>query len=134
MKSWFLYSISALFLWGLWSFFPKLASKYLNPKSILFFEISGAASFSIYILLNSGLSFHIKGFIFSFLTGIFGACGALFFLKALSEGPVSLVTIITSLYPVITVILAYIFLGESLSLRQILGIILAISGIILVLK
>jgi uncharacterized membrane protein len=46
-----------------------------------------------------------------------------------AEGKASLVTTIAgALQPVFTIILAIVFLGESLSLLEITGIVLAISG------
>jgi drug/metabolite transporter (DMT)-like permease len=58
----------------------------------------------------------------------------LLFLYTLEKGlHVNIVNIITALYPVVTVIFAYIILNETLTYRQILGFIITIIGITLLL-
>ena len=58
--------------------------------------------------------------------------GALFFLYAASKEPISLVAILSALYPVIAVVLAMIFLKESISVKQGLGVALALGSMILI--
>ena len=58
----------------------------------------------------------------------------LLFLYTLEKGlHVNIVNIITALYPVVTVIFAYIILNETLTYRQILGFIITMIGITLLL-
>jgi transporter family protein len=63
--------------------------------------------------------------------GIAGSIGGLFYYLALARGEASRVVVITATYPVLTVILADLFLREPLSLQKILGIMFAILGICL---
>ncbi len=134
MKDWLLPTFGALFLWGLWSFIPKIAITYITPKVALLFEVLGASVVAIFVFITTGfrLDFDLIGATLSFLTGIFGTLGVLLFFKAISKGPVSLITVISSLYPIITVILAFLFLKESISLRQVLGIIFGIFAVYLI--
>lgn len=51
--------------------------------------------------------------------------------KALEKGEASLVIAITAVYPVVTFILSLIILGEKLSMLQIVGVLLAVFGVLL---
>lgn len=134
MKGWFLQSVGALFLWGLWSFIPKISVRYIDPKSAFLFEMLGAFLVACWIFVSVGFkpSLSFLAVVLSIITGVVGAVGVLFFLSAVSKGPVSLVTAISSLYPAITLILAFVFLNESISFKQLLGIVLGVFAIILI--
>jgi drug/metabolite transporter (DMT)-like permease len=66
------------------------------------------------------------------LAGIGDLGGNLFFVLASSEGELAIVIVLTSLYPVTTAILARIVLHERLSPMRLLGVALAITGVILI--
>jgi drug/metabolite transporter (DMT)-like permease len=55
----------------------------------------------------------------------------LLYLLAVREGLLSLVAVVTSLYPVATVLLARVFLGERLSGPQVAGVVVALAGVVL---
>ncbi|MBN2543984.1 EamA family transporter [bacterium] len=133
MPNWFLYAIIVLIMWGLWGFFPKLATNYIDPKSAMVF--SAAGSFVIAVLVLLSLHFkpqvHAKGILFSVLTGVCGSLGALFFLMAVSKSKASVVVTTTSLYPIITMALAFFALKEKISMTQGLGIGFAVVALVL---
>ncbi len=133
MEKWLLYSLLALFIYGLWGFFPKLAVTYIRPLSALVYEILGAIAVGIIALIITGfrLDYHPKGIIYAFLTGFCGMLGTLFFLAAAKQGRISIVVSMTALYPLITIILAAIFLKEPLTIKQIAGMALALAAILL---
>lgn len=133
MQIWILYTFLALITWGLWGFFPKLANMYLTSKDILVWEVIGAILIGFLVLYNLEFkpSFNIKGFIFSVLTGICGTLGMLFFLMAIKDGKISIVVTMTALYPIITIILSYLILKEPVSIKQCIGIVLAILSMVL---
>jgi drug/metabolite transporter (DMT)-like permease len=54
------------------------------------------------------------------------------FLVAVTTGLISLVAVVTSLYPASTVVLARVLLGERLSRPQVLGLGLAVAGVVLI--
>ena len=66
------------------------------------------------------------------LAGIGDLGGNLFFVLASAEGELALVIVLTSLYPVVTAILARIFLHERLGRMRLLGVAAAILGVILI--
>jgi transporter family protein len=64
-------------------------------------------------------------------TGIVGTLGFLCFLYAVNVGSVSVIATLTALYPAITIVLAMVFLKETVTLRQMAGIGLAILSVII---
>lgn len=64
--------------------------------------------------------------------GIFETSGTLFYAIASTKGLVSVVTVITSLNPVVVAMLALTFLKERLNQKQIIGIATALTGILLI--
>ena len=64
-----------------------------------------------------------------------GACGSaalVLFGYAASLGLISIATILASLYPIVTILLAHLFVGERLRGFQIAGVALALGGVALV--
>ena len=74
---------------------------------------------------------NFKGATFAILAGIANLLGILFFLYAVSKGKVSVTVALTALYPIITILLASIILEETVNLRQSIGILFALVGILL---
>ena len=134
MKEWILPTFGALVFWGLWSFIPKITIKYINPKSAIIFGAFGGIILALVLsgLIKFQLEIHPKGILLSILTGFLGFLGALCFLYAVSKGPVSLVATLSALYPIIAIILAAVFLQESISIKQGIGIVLAITSMIMI--
>lgn len=62
------------------------------------------------------------------LAGFGDVTGNLFFLIATREGALAIAAVLTSLYPVGTIVLAKIFLKERIALSQNLGIVLAVAA------
>lgn len=133
MENWLLSAFAALLIYGLWGFFPKLAVTYISPASALIWEVAGAMLVGLVSLFWVGFQpdTHPKGILFAVLTGVTGMVGTLFFFAAASRGKISVVVSMTALYPLITIVLAAVFLREPISLTQIFGMIFAVIAIIL---
>lgn len=133
MKEWIFPAFGALVLWGLGSFLPKITTKYIRPKSAILFEVLGGIIFGIIVLMSLQFKpdFHLKGALLAISTGIVGVAGALCFLYAASKGPISLVAVISALYPVIAIVLAMFFLNETITIKQGLGIVFGIVAMTL---
>ena len=132
MESWFLWTVLALLTFGLWGFFPKLAVNYINPASALVYQVIGGIIVGIIGLSLMGFrpQTHPLGIFFALLTGITGVLGTFFYYAAATRGQISIVVSLTALYPVITILLATVFLHEMLTFRQVTGLCFAIAAII----
>jgi len=133
MNNWFPPSIACLILWGVWGFFPKLATRYLPPGSVFIYQALGTlvVIFFVLISINFRPEVHPRGIIFSILAGLAAALGTVFFLLALAKGKASVVVTMTALYPLITLLLSAIFLKETLTLKQALGVLFSLAALLL---
>ncbi len=133
MENWLLPASAALIVYGLWGFFPKLAVTYINPASALIYEVAGAMLVGLISLWWVGFQpeSHPKGILFAMLTGVTGMLGTLFFFAAASRGKISVVVSMTALYPLITIMLAAIFLREPITAKHALGMLCAVTAIVL---
>ena len=134
MKEWILPTFGAFMCWGLWSFIPKITTRYLEPKSAIVYEVLGGvllAAIAVFVL-NVRPDIHPQGIALAITTGMLGFLGAFCFLVAVSKGPVTIVATLSALYPIVSIMLAVVVLHETLSLRQCAGIALALLSVILV--
>lgn len=133
MKSWMLFSILTLLGWGLWSFLPKFALKYLDPQSTLIYQGIGTLLVvpAVLAIRRFDLPFHPIGAAFAIASGLFGALGALCFLLALSQGKVAVVVSFTALYPLVAIALSFVILQEGITLTQGIGMLFALLAVVL---
>ena len=133
-SDWLWPTFGSFIFWGLWGFIPKITTKYIDPKSAIFYEALGGLLLATIVLfyLNFQLDIHPKGIFLAICTGFLGFLGALCFLMAVARGPVLLVAPLSALYPIVTICLATSFLNETLTLKQGVGIGLALLSVLLV--
>jgi drug/metabolite transporter (DMT)-like permease len=62
--------------------------------------------------------------------GVFDVAANTSFAVASTQGPVSVVGVCSSLYPVVTVLLARSFLGERVRALQLAGVAVALAGVV----
>lgn len=130
---WILPSLGVIVCWGLWGFLPKITIQHIKPTHALIYEVCGGFLVAIGVLLatRERPAFHPVGSALAVTTGMVGLTGALCYLFALRAGKVAVVSTFTAIYPVVTVLLAAVVLGERPSLRQWAGIGLAIVAVLL---
>jgi len=133
MGNWFIFGLLTLLLWGVWGFLPKLATRYIDPLSVLVFQTVGSILVTIVILATIGFKpeLHTKGVILAIVTGITGTLGAVCFLYSITKGKASVVVTMTALYPIITIMLSFLILKESITIKQGIAIILALTAMVL---
>lgn len=134
IPEWLIYALMCALLYGFWGFFGKLATKHIDYKTAFIYQAIGTILAILFILIpTKNLSFesNISGIIFGILVGICETVAALIFLKAIEKGQVASVVSVTSIYPIITVLLSYIFLKEAITIAQKISIVLAIIAVIL---
>lgn len=82
-------------------------------------------------LKNVSFTIANKGFLISLGAGLVSAMAYVCYYVAISKGEASRIVTITALYPIITCILSFAFLHESITVPKIAGIVCAVAGIIL---
>jgi transporter family protein len=134
MTGWKLPAFGVFLAWGLWSFIPKLTVRYIDPRSAAVFESFGTIIVALGLLaaMQFRVQTHPAGVALALATGTLGLLGAWCFLVAVSRGPVGLVTTVSALYPALTVALAVVFLGETITLKQACGMALALVSMVLI--
>jgi bacterial/archaeal transporter family protein len=131
---WFWYSIAASFCWTAWAFSAKLGSREIPPAGMQFLSTLGFLLVGLVTLIFKYR--HLQGTLragwYSLLSGLLLAIGGIALYAAYrSESTGSVVTGITSLYPMVTVCLAVVFLKEKLNRKQIVGLGFAVAAILL---
>ncbi len=131
MAGWLAFSLAALGLWGVWGFLSKVAAQQLPPPAVYAITILGHLAALGYLLAGPGLMIPWQpwGWAAALAAGVSMAFGLLCFLHALGGGAAAVVVPLTSLYPVLTVILSLIFLRETVSLRQGAGVACALAAV-----
>lgn len=132
VSPWYFPSIISLFLYGFWGFWGAKASSIIQPLSIAFYSSLGVllAGAVALFLLDFKPEFCIKGSAYGLLNGLANGLGCLFFIIALRNGPAMPVILITSMYPLITLFLSVIFLKQSITPKQMIGMCFAVLALI----
>ena len=132
MPAWAIFTGVAILAWGLWGLVSKLAADAVPPLLNQILATIGLLPLFFVGLRKLAISDPIKkGLKWGVIAGFAGALGNLAYLAALSaNGPTSLVTPLTAVYPLVTLTLAWLTLGERLSRSHLIGIALALAGLL----
>jgi transporter family protein len=137
MPKWLAYSLIAILLWGVFGTVTTAAAnrKASSDQIQLISTIGLLPASAIFLFsknLKAGKNFG-RGLAYAFLTGVSASTGNWSFYESLSlGGEGSTVYPLTGIYPIVTVVLAWMFLREQLNRVQLLGFALAIAAIVLV--
>jgi drug/metabolite transporter (DMT)-like permease len=128
-----LLGLGAALMWGLTDVCAAIAGQRLGSLRVLAAsQLAGACVLAIVsVALVEGLPADPRAILAGILVGLAGAGAYLSFFTALRIGPLSVVSPITAAYGGLTVILAVIVRGESLSPGQAAGAGLATIGVVL---
>ena len=135
LPAWLVYSLLTILLWGVWSTVTKIVaddiSAYMNQ--VLFSIGLLPVLFAVFRSkrLQGGVD-RKRGMVYAFITGILGGTGNIAFFKALSSGGMASVVVpATSLSPLVTIIVGYVWLREKTNTIQKVGLVLALVAIYL---
>jgi len=78
-------------------------------------------------------SFSGKAWVFILLSALAGAASWILYFVALKTGPASAVAVLDKMSVVLVILFAALFLGEALTMKSALGIILTVAGTLLIL-
>lgn len=128
MKIWYLYAVLTVITWGLWGVCSKIAANYAKPRQALLFQTVGIIVFALLVLAleKFKIEWNAPGFSWAALGGFLAFVGFLTFFAALDQGNASTVVTLSALYPLVTILLSIGFLHEKLTIRQGVGIVVAL--------
>ncbi len=131
--AWFMPAVLALILWGVWGLFQKLATNQMPPRNVYLAAVVGMIVVALVVFTTGGtrLQMNARGLFFALLAGICSSLGGFLFLHAVSRGKASIVIPFTALYPFVTIILSFTILKEAITVKQGMGIVLALISMVL---
>ena len=132
---WLLYAILSAFFGALTAIFAKIGVKDVNSN------LATAIRTIVVLILIWGIVFFRgeqeglafiskKNVLFLVISGIMTGLSWIFYFKAISEGPLSVIAPIDKLSVALTIILAFIFLNEPVTIKAVTGSLLIIGGIV----
>jgi transporter family protein len=133
LPGWLAYALLCIIAWGTWGFVAKLGADKIAPGPLQILATFGTLplAFLAFLQLRMRLEKDARGITYGILNGILSGIGLLAYYAAVSRGKVSVVGPVTSLFPLLTVILAFIFLRERLNKTQMLGAALSLVAIVI---
>jgi transporter family protein len=131
--------LATIALWGAWGLVSKVASDGVDVYVNQLLYTVGLAPLLVFAgwtvwrrSPREAAAQRRKGVFWAFLTGILGGVGNLAFFQALVKGgEASIVAPVTALFPMVTVLLAVVFLKERIGRTQWAGLTLAFVAIYL---
>ena len=125
----------AMITWGLWVVLSRLATETLSPEATLVITYLSGAAVGVGYLVVGGSGFRETvtraGVEYAVLAGFCFGIGGLAYYAALQYGSVTVPTTIAALYFVAASLLAVVVFDEPVTLRQAVGICLAIGSVVL---
>lgn len=136
LPKWLVYSAAAGLCWGAWG----VVSKAMDDAKLSAYQIQ--ILFTVGLILPAGLAAASKqvrvgtrkraGFVWGVAAGFLGGLGNLAFYAALGQGgKASVVVPLTSLYPLVTLFVAWLALKERLNRVQAVGILVSVVAVVL---
>jgi len=122
----------SIVFFGVGTFLGKMALENETPIAIYIFEGIGTLTVVAVVALWFWKDTIVAMGNINWIGYAFGICyglGTVTFIMALKHWPASIVTPLSTLYVVITVILAIIFLGEAITLKTGIGIACALAAV-----
>lgn len=133
LPPWFWLAMVPLVSWGIVGLLQKLSTNHLSAEWAVVWWLVGMFLVEPFLHPGPGVfSWSRLGLIYALLSGAFNALGAWALLAALkSGGKASVVSPMTSLYPVVVTFVAPFILRESITFLQGLGIFCALVAVVL---
>ena len=142
MRRWLLWTLLAIFCWGLWALLGKLIGEALSPALTQALSTIGLVPVMLLMVVSiknqgntnerSALPARRRGALVALGAGILACLGNVAYYGVLNRGAkAATVVALTALYPVVTVLLALLVLKERVNLIQICGIMLSLIAIYL---
>lgn len=133
VPAWLWYALMGIFLWGLWGFLSKIGADQADPAQMQILFTLGMLPVAGMMLWHTRgkLDRDLGGISCGLLSGIATGAGTLGYYAALRDQSASVVTPVTGLFPVLTIILAFVVLRERLNKVQMAGMVLALASVVI---
>ena len=133
---WAAAAVLAMLLWGVWGVLLKIVSSGARWHEVYLASNTAILVFMAGILAVKGpgsmMGHGARWFLLAFAAGAMGTLGYILLVLSLQwGGRASIVIPLTSLYPLVTVVLSAVALGEPIDARRALGILMAAAAIVL---
>ena len=131
MPKWLTYALLCIFWWGVFGFLAKLGADRISARHMQILFTVGMIPLVILAFLRSKMKVDTDklGATYGVLNGVFAGLGGLAYFAAMESGKASIVGPVTSLFPLLTVVLAVTLLKERMNRLQVTGVALAIISI-----
>lgn len=133
MAHWLWLSLIAVTLWGIVGLLQKITTNHISAHAVLIWDRIGYIVILPFLLAGLHLA-HLgpKDILIGTLAGLTNSLGALYLYTSLQSGAKASIAVpLTALYPLITVLLAVVFLGERLNGLHWFGVALALLASVL---
>ena len=134
LSSALVHALPPILLWGLSGFFQKLATNHLSSERCALAFLAAALPVSVVILAREPLAYaqvSLRTWGLVVALGLFFALGNFAILAAFARGgKASLVAPLGGLYPILSIPIAIVWLGENVSPRELAGIALALASVV----
>ncbi len=137
MNELLLLGLMVILLWGIWGFAAKVAVNDMGLQAMFWIAVISDVFIVLYLLLSNQffpLRLEEKGMIYSAIAGFSGGVAIVLFYILLKKYQASIVLPLTSLYPVIVVLLGIFILKEKITYPNGIGVVLAVISIYLLSK
>jgi transporter family protein len=130
---WIVLALLPIALWGMTGFLQKLSTNDISGErsTLWFLVVFIPAAVIILIIQPLPASLSAKLWLWAIVMGFFFALGNLAILLAFArDGKAAVITPISGLYPIVSIPLAVLALGEKISVLQAVGIFLALASVV----
>lgn len=131
---WLFWAVMAFVFWGIWAVPSKVAIESIGESDYIFIDSLTMVLIwvPLWLFMEKGrLDRNIRKLSYSATAGTLASIGTVCLFLGIANGQVSIVTPVTSIYPIFTVILARLMLKERLRWLQYLAIVCGVSGTVL---
>jgi transporter family protein len=134
MSHWLWLAMIAVVLWGVVGLLQKVTTNHLSADAVLIWDRIGYLLVLPFLLVGLHLGqLGAKDILIGTLDGVINSLGALYLYKSLQSGAKASIAVpLTALYPLLTVVLAVIILGERLNRLHWFGVGLALVASVLI--
>jgi transporter family protein len=122
--------LGGMFGWGIYDFLAGVYAKNIGPFKTFFWSQLAGLVFAVLLMGLYSLTLDIPAVIIVYIGAavLCYAAGYLLFMRGFEIGNISIVAAIMNLWAVFTMLIAFVFMGQRLTVLQSAGVLMIISG------